>query len=291
MKNLLENLLEKIVYSDAFILVTGDVTLNVGNHTHVAFRNCAPYSTWKTEINDIFIDETNHIYVPTPLYYFTEHSDDYSDTSGSLWQFKRDESQADNPDLSVVNNSLNSKSFKYKAALARKTKYVANDRNSSVKNTKIVPPLKYPRNFWISLEMLLISCKVHLKLNWIEVCILSSIGDSAKFNMTDAKLHVPMGTLSTTDNVNLTKKLSNGFRRSVYWNNYQTIPVKIIDNERNKSELLSASFQGVKRLFVPTHDNEADIKDNTKYFLPNAKIEYLKYRLMEEISILNRLMV
>ena len=98
--------------------------------------------------------------------------------------------------------------------------------------------------------MLLINYKIHLEFNWIEDCILSSAGDSAKFKITDARLHVPIVTISTKDNVNLTKKLSDGFKRSLYWNNYQTIPAKVIDQGTNIYELLKASFQGVKRLFV-----------------------------------------
>ena len=54
--------------------------------------------------------------------------------------------------------------------------------------------------------MPLINCKVHIELNWIEDCILSSVEDCAKFKMTDAKLHVPIGTLSIKDNVNLTRQ-------------------------------------------------------------------------------------
>ena len=50
-------------YSDAFILITGDITVSAGNNTDVAFKNCAPVSTCKTEINDVFIDEANHAYV------------------------------------------------------------------------------------------------------------------------------------------------------------------------------------------------------------------------------------
>ena len=69
--------------------------------------------------------------------------------------------------------------------------------------------------------MPLINCKVHLELNWIEDCILSSAGHSAKFEITDAKLHVPVVTLSTKDSVNQTKQLSKGFKRSVYWKNYK----------------------------------------------------------------------
>ena len=96
--------------------------------------------------------------------------------------------------------------------------------------------------------MPLINCKIHLELEWIEDCILSSAGDSAKFKITDAKLHVPIVTLSTKDNVNLTKQLSNGFKRSFYWSSYQTIPAKVINNDTNIYELLR--LQGVKRLFV-----------------------------------------
>ena len=55
--------------------------------------------------------------------------------------------------------------------------------------------------------MPLINCKIHLEFNWIKDCILSSDEDSAKFKITDAKLHVPIVTLSTKDNANLTKQL------------------------------------------------------------------------------------
>ena len=104
----------------------------------------------------------------------------------------------------------------------------------------------------------LINCKIHLESNWIEGCILSGAGDSAEFKITDAKLHVTIVTLYTNDNVNLTKQLSNGFKRPVYWNNYQTIPEKVIENETNIYELPSVSFQGVKRLFVLAYDLTSD---------------------------------
>ena len=65
------------------------------------------------------------------------------------------------------------------------------------------------------------NCKVHLELNCIEDCILSSAGDLAKFEITDAKLHVPIVTLSSKDSGNQTKQLRKGFKRSVYWNNYK----------------------------------------------------------------------
>ena len=78
--------------------------------------------------------------------------------------------------------------------------------------------------------MPLINCKIHLELNWIDDCILSNAGDSAKFKITDAKLQAPIATLSTKDNVDLTKQLSNGFKTSVFWSSYQTVPAKVINN-------------------------------------------------------------
>ena len=71
-----------------------------------------------------------------------EYSDNYSDTSGSLWQFKRDEVPNNNADLATDN----SQSFKYKAALVGKTVDAVNNANSSIKITKI--PLKYLTNFY-----------------------------------------------------------------------------------------------------------------------------------------------
>ena len=91
----------------------------------------------------------------------------------------------------------NSQPFKYKAALLGNIADAVNNTNSSVKKTKIVFLLKYLNNFWRSLEMPLINCKVFFELNWIEDCILSSAGNSAKFAITDAKIHVPIVTLST----------------------------------------------------------------------------------------------
>ena len=79
----------------------------------------------------------------------------------------------------------------------------------------------------------------------------------------------------------MTKQLSEGLKRSVYWNSYETKPAKIIEQGKNIYKLLNASFQGVKRLFVLAYviaagdnaDQEAGIKDNKKYFLPRGEIK------------------
>ena len=129
-------------------------------------------------------------------------------------------------------------------------------------------------NFWRSLEMLLINCKVEHSLTWIENCVLSggeninnagavaNGGTVATFKITDAKLYVPAVTLSTEDNAKLAKQLSEGFKRPVYWNKYKVIDNKVVEitdanAEKHIRELLDSSYQGVKRLFVFAYDNTA----------------------------------
>ena len=208
-----------------------------------------------------------------PMYNLIEYSDNYSDTSGSLWDFKRDE---------IINNADvtsddNAHSFKNKANLN------CNTENNKIKNgVKIAVPLKYLSNFWRSLEMLLISCKVELSLKWIENCVLTVV-DNATFKITDAKLYVPIVTLKTEDNTKFSKLLSEGFKRSIYWNKYKVIDNILVeiaaDNEEKYiRELLDSSYQGVKRLFVLAYNNTAgnnqvSVDSYKKYFVPRVKIE------------------
>ena len=121
-------------YSDVFILVAGDITVNADNSTYVGFKNCAPFSTCKAKIKDIFIDAANHIYITMSMYNLIAYSDNYSDTSGSLWQFKRNEVPDNNANLTVNDNGIfNSQSFKYKATPVEKIAN-ADGGNSFVKN-------------------------------------------------------------------------------------------------------------------------------------------------------------
>ena len=101
-------------YSDPYILVTGNINVTGGNNnTKVVFKNCAPFKKCRTEVNEIFVDDVQHINIAMPMYNLIEYSDNYSDTSGSLWGFKRDE-VVNNAD--VTNNDY-ALSFKYKAGL------------------------------------------------------------------------------------------------------------------------------------------------------------------------------
>ena len=90
----LRNSLESSLYDyfDAYILVTGDITITGGDdNTKVAFKNCAPFSKCRTEINETFVDEADIFNITMPMYILIEYSDNYSDTTGSLWQFRRNE--------------------------------------------------------------------------------------------------------------------------------------------------------------------------------------------------------
>ena len=220
-----------------------------------------------------------------PMYNLIEYPDNSEDSSGSLYQFKKDESPMsdDNNPLNVaLDNSI---SFKYKASLLGKATDADGD-DRSLKNAKIVVPLNYISDFFKSLEMPLINCRIHLELNRNNNCVMYGDNDNAggdnretTFKITSTKLYVPVVTLSTKDNVNLTKQLNEGFKRSVYWNEYKSkIETKTPDDNNVTRFPLDASFQGVNRLFVlafnNTDGNANKIERNShrKYFLPSVDI-------------------
>ena len=111
--------------------------------------------------------------------------------------------------------------------------------------------------------MPLINCKIHLELNWTKDCVMSTIADTT-FKITNTKLYVPIVTLSSKDNVKLVKLLEEGFKRPVYWNEYQTkIETRNLDNNNLTRFPLDASFQGVRRLFVLAFNNTAvNVRNN-----------------------------
>ena len=159
-------------YSDAYILVTGDITVRNGDaNTKVAFKNCTPFTKWVTHRNDEHVDNADNLDILIPMYNLIEYSDNYSDTSGRLWQFKRDEQNMNNVNPADVTTD-GSSSFKYKSSFFRSL--TAAD-NGAFKNLKISVLLKYLSNFWSSFEMLLINCIIRLKLNWNKVCVMSTI--------------------------------------------------------------------------------------------------------------------
>ena len=144
-------------YNKAYILLRGDTTVVTATATQVAFKNYAPFApNCAPAIDlDLVMQMCNLI----------EYSSSYSETTGTLWFYSKDE--ANNFNADIVNDD-NFKSFKCKAKLLANTaaQHAPNAPNGILKNAAISVPLKYLSNFWRSLKMPLINCKVELKLRW-----------------------------------------------------------------------------------------------------------------------------
>ena len=192
-----------------------------------------------------------------PMYNLIEYSDNYQDSSATLYQYKRDEP----PEVDAVADLTadNSDSFKYKIKLLVNINQRATDAARVGRlNVKIVVPLKYLSNFFRSLEIPLINCKIKLNLTWKKECVLSTLDDDAAnpeniavFIINDTKLHVPVVTLSKEDNKDFIEQQNKGFQRSIYWNKHKTKELtENADANVFKYINLDPSFQGVNRLFV-----------------------------------------
>ena len=144
--------------------MTGDIKIaDIAADTNVAFKNCAPFTRCVTHVNDEHVETAENLDIIMNLYNLIEYSDNYAESSGSLYQFKRDESSM---------NTAGNNCVMYGADT-----YASGD---NANNRETI------------------------------------------FQITSTKLYVPVVTLSTKDNVNLTKQLNEGFKRSVYWNEYKS---------------------------------------------------------------------
>ena len=198
-----------------------------------------------------------------PMYNLMEYSDNYAKTTGSLWQYFRDDPN---------DNLAESESFKSKIKLTGKT-----PNNNNVKNVEIMVPLKYLSNFWRTLEMPLINCEVNLILTWSSTCVITNSNGAGTFATTDTKLYVPVVTLSTQENTKFLQQLKSGFKRVINWNKYLSKP-ELIRRNSNLHYLVEPSFQGVNRLFVLAFENDDDRTDHEKSYLPTVEIK--DYKIM-----------
>ena len=108
--------------------------------------------------------------------------------------------------------------------------------------------------------------------------MLSNLVRASTFPIIDAKLYVPIVTLQIADNAKLSKLLSEKFKRPVHWNKYKIISNKTYNDNDYIRELLDASYQGVKRLFVVAYRDRGGANTITpdshrRYFLPRVKIK------------------
>ena len=119
-------------YSDVYILVTGNINVTGGDgNIKLAFKNCSPFKICRAEVNETLVGEAVYINIAMPMYNLIEYSDSYSDTSGTLWKFKKDEQPIDNNGAFINITAKSSLSFKYKSNLIGDT--VADGANKKEK--------------------------------------------------------------------------------------------------------------------------------------------------------------
>ena len=247
------------------------------HNTRLALKNYAPFTKCNLEINDEHIDTAENLDIVMHVYNLIEYSDNYEDSSATLYQYKRDEP----PEANAIDNLTvdNSNSFKYKVSLLG-NQVVAD--NIAKRSVKVVVPLKYLSNFFRSLEMPLINCKIKLNLTWKKECVLSTDAGNTVFIINDTKMYVPVATLSKEDNKDFIELQNKGFQRSIYWNECKTKEInENADANVFKYINLDPSFQGVNRLFVIAYnrvDGQPNRDDQQKYYLP--RIDLNKYNVI-----------
>ena len=244
-------------YSDAYIVVKGNTIVDkeaftaddfgAPNHTaananatntandnafgekKLIFKNNAPFINCISKINGVKIDNAEDLDVVMSMYNLLEYSKNYRKTTGSLWNYYRDEPNSSTDNNNITHSILNSESFDYKANFMENG---VTHNNLTKNDVKIVVPLKYLSNFWRSLYMPLINCEIELILIWFKKCVLRSkstrdadynapidrkidVPENAIFQITDTKLYVPVVTLSKENDIKLLEQLKSGFKRTM----------------------------------------------------------------------------
>ena len=136
-------------------------------------------------------------------------------------------------------------------------------------------PLKYLINFWRTLEMPLINCKVELILNWSANCaiIYTNIDiEVLTFRITETNLYILVVNLSTQDNVNLLPQLKSGFERKISWNKYLAKP-ELLARNKNLNYLIGSSFEAISILFIFAFESDDQRISSKRYYIPNVEIK------------------
>ena len=190
-----------------------------------------------------------------PMHNLVEYSDNYSKTSGSLYQFCRDDEKDPITD---------SGSFEFKS------RPLNNTNNAGAVNVETIIPLKYLSNFWRTLARPLILCKISLILTWSTNCFISEGNRVTTFTIIDAKPYGLVVLLSSQDK--LLQQLKSDFTRTTNYNKYQSKASTQIQNHY-LDYLLVPSFQGVNRLFVLSFENNVVRIGHTEYFLLKVEVK------------------
>ena len=225
------------------------------------------------------------------MYNLLEYSDNCSITSGSLWNYYRDEINDDenkndaNENIVNSNKTTTSQSFKYKTKIIEGT-----PDNGNTLNVEVVVPLKYLSNFCRSFDLALINCELDLACS--RYCVISEISrtfrtvpntypvcyqvtlqtNSATFQINNTKVYVPVVTLSINDNIKVLENIKQGFQTTIFWNKYRSeITTRLKNN--NLDYLIDPAFRKINRLFVLSVKN-VNMRDSFhKYYMPLVEIK------------------
>ena len=233
-----------------------------------------------------------------------EYTKNYRKTTGSLWNYYRDELRDDTNDNNSPNKKvINSEPFKYKTSITGSSidyndaEKITNEQGNEIynpaydankigtKEVEIAVPLKYLSNFWKNLDMPLINCEVPLTLTWFANCVITSMekrevapaqgNNPAVFDnfltnvtlkITDTKLYLPVVTLPTEDDNKLLEQLKLRFIRTIKWNKYRS-EMTNQTKTNNLNYLIDPTFTKDNRLFVLSFEhliNKSIIHQNLK---------------------------
>ena len=224
-----------------------------------------------------------------PMYNLLEYRKNYKKTTGSLWNYYRDQPNSTIGANNIAYSILNSESFDYKANFMENG--VTHD-NLTKNDVKVVVTLKHLSNFWGQLDIPLINCEVELILTWFKNCVLIDKStreadynadpnvyeidnaEDASFKITDIKLFVLVVTLSKENDIKLLEQLKTGFKRTIKWNKYRS-QMSIQPQNNNLNYLIDPTFTNVNRLFVlsfPRNNNTDSRYSFSNYYAPKVKV-------------------
>ena len=286
-------------FSDACIVVKKTITVTGTDNKSrknrpLAFKNNAPFISCVSKINNALIDNGEDLDVAMLMYNLIEYSKNYRKTTGSLWNYCRDDT---NDNYNTNKNVINSESFKYKTSITGSTynvdERITNAEDNFVNNSaydvnksgkeevEIAVPLKYLSNFWRTINIPLINCEVSLILTWSKECVITSMERRVKtntrrdtapanatFQITNTKLYIPVITLSTENDKRLLEQLRTEFKRTIKWNKYRS---KMTNQSKNNNlnYLIDPTFTKVNRLFVLSFENKNGRTSLSKFYVPN----------------------
>ena len=252
------------------------------------FKNNLQLINCTSKINDIKINNAEDVDVVMSMYNLLEYSKNYRKTKGSFWNYYRDESNS-GVDNGITYSITGSMSFDHKV------NFMADgvEQDDLTKDgVKIVVSLKYLSNFWRSLNIPLINCKIELILTWFKNCVPISKAtreadygadpivyeidnsEDATYQIIDTKLYVPVVTLSKENDIKLLEQLKSGFKRTIKWNKYSS-QMTVQPQNNNLNYLIDTTFTNVNRLFALSfsRNNNTDSRySSSNYYVPKVEI-------------------